>query len=123
MCGDGGYAGGGAMRFSAENDTDASEGDDETVIMRVIADLAKRVGKWSGVDACCDKDIAMGHLRPHFNAWLAETVADNAGKTLVGSGWLDAEVKCESARHPFGRKRCKGWFTKISCYADFSQTS
>ena len=118
MCGDGGSSGGGYVRFAGDDQSDA--GDSEPDLTRVTADLAKQVGKWSGVDACCDNSIAMSQLRPHFDTWLAETAALNTGMRLVASGWLDGEVKCESARHPFGRKKCKGWFTKIMCYADFA---
>jgi hypothetical protein len=120
MCVDGGITGGSAMRIAADDQSGEGDSDNVANVMRVTDDLAERIGKWSGVDACCDKTFAMGQLRPHFDAWVAETVARNPGKVLVASGWFEGEIKCESARHPFGRKKCKGWFTKIGVYADFA---
>lgn len=120
MYANGGKSVGVAIRYANDDQASASVGDNEPNLTRITADLAERVGKWSGVDACCDNAIAMAQFKPHFDAWLAETVAAHPGRELVASGWSNGEVKCESARHPFGRKKCKGWFTKIACYADFA---
>ncbi len=120
MCAVDGRSSGDNGHFFHDSQGDAASGQASADVLRVTIDLAERVGRWSGVDACCDNGVAMGQLRPHFDQWLAETVASHEGRKLLSSGWLDGEVKCESARHPFGRKRCKGWFTKIVCYADFA---
>jgi hypothetical protein len=87
---------------------------------RIAEDLAGRVGRWSGVNSCCDGSNALRRLRPHFNAWVAATVAANPGSTLIASGWYKGQIKCKSKRPPMGARSCKGWFTKIVCYVDIA---
>jgi hypothetical protein len=85
---------------------------------RITEDLAGRVGRWSGVNSCCNSGIAMGNLRPHFDSWVAATLAANPGSSMIASGWYEGQIKCKTKRPPLGARSCKGWFTKIVCYVD-----
>lgn len=126
MCGQGHGFGDQDNRSPSEGyDADAGQGDGETAleagVTRITTDLADRIGKWGGIDNCCDKTTAMGHLRNYFDVWVAETLAAHPGRTVAGSGWYDGQIKCSPSRkHPFGERRCRGWFTRIMCYVDLA---
>jgi hypothetical protein len=87
---------------------------------RIAEDLAGRIGNWSGVNSCCNSDIAIGQLKPHFKKWVAATVATHPGSILVASGWYKARIKCKTKRRWDGKRKCKGWFTKVVCYVDIA---
>lgn len=85
---------------------------------RIAEDLARTVGGWSGVRNCCDSGRAIAQLKPHFERWVAATVAAHPGSTLVAKGWYGGRTECRSGRKWDGTRWCKGKFTSIVCYVD-----
>lgn len=87
---------------------------------RITEDLAGRVGRWSGVNSCCDSSRALRELQPHFNAWVASTAAAHPGSTVIATGRYAGQIRCKTKRPTGGARKCKGWFTSIVCYVDLA---
>ena len=86
-------------------------------IRRVTADLAPRIGTWTGVRSCGDPARAEAALKGAFNSWIGEQVTGNPGKKLLrvgaegGPWWFENRTRS-------GKRSCKGGFHSAKVYAD-----
>lgn len=86
---------------------------------RVTEDIAGRVGRWSGVRGCSDEDRAVGAMQPHYDQWVAATIAAHADRTPLAKGYGGHrwwKNKTSSA----GKRSCKGGWSYLNVYVDFA---
>ncbi len=89
----------------------------QAAITRVNADLAGRIGTWTGVRSCADAERARQAFMASFNSWIGEQVTSNPGRRLVRVGTGPAPWWVENRRRS-GRRSCKGGFHSAPVYAD-----
>ena len=89
----------------------------QAALTRVTADLAGRIGTWTGVRSCSDVERARAAFMGAFNAWIGEQVTGNPGRRLVRVGTGSAPWWYENRRRS-GRRSCKGGFHAAPVYAD-----
>jgi hypothetical protein len=89
----------------------------EAALTRVQADLAGRIGTWTGVRSCADAARARQAFMATFNSWIGEQVTGNPGRRLVRVGTGNAPWWYEN-RTRSNRRSCKGGFHAAPVYAD-----
>lgn len=87
-------------------------------IVRVNADIAARVGGWTGVRSCNDAARAQQHFRAAFNAWLGEQVTAHPNMRLLGWGWSPGNWWYEN-RTRRNVRSCKGGVSLAPVFVDF----
>lgn len=89
----------------------------QAAITRVNANLADRIGTWTGVRSCADAERARQAFMASFNSWIGEQVTGNPGRRLVRVGTGPAPWWYENRRRN-NRRSCKGGFHVAPVYAD-----
>lgn len=87
-------------------------------VIRVEADLARKVESWHGASACASPARARSALAPVLARWLGGQVMAHPGKTLIQWGYRSGDVWSEN-RIVDGRPGCSAGFRRLIAHADF----
>ncbi|HZF42518.1 MAG TPA: hypothetical protein VEZ48_03840 [Sphingomonadaceae bacterium] len=88
----------------------------QAAVRRVEANLANRIGTWTGVRSCNDANRARDAFMATFNTWIGEQVTGNPQSLLVRVGTGNAPWWYENRRRN-GVRSCKGGFHAAPVYA------
>lgn len=97
----------------------ADKPDPQVEPFRVQEDIGPRIPVWYGVRSCKDQDRAIAEMKPHFEQWVAKTIASRPESTAIAKGWHSGEIWWQN-RSTNGKRRCKGGFRKLIVYVDFA---